>query len=107
MVYHAAVDEVRRDELIESVARRLEGAGLAAPAVALLEANKPFSFLGSQALLFAEPFLGLLITGTRDWVALLEDRGNVELLISRLETGAVGPAPGAPALPPEDGQHGL
>ena len=60
---------------------------MVAPAIAFLEANKPFSFLGSQALLFAQPLLSPFLTGTGDYIALLEDRANVERLIQRLERG--------------------
>ena len=91
------MEQQRRDGLIEAVARRLENAGLAAPAVALLEANKPFSFLGSQALLFIEPFVGRFVAGTGDWIALLEDRHNVEALIRRLRMGPRRRTRGAPA----------
>ena len=93
------MEQQRRDALIEAVARRLEDAGLSTPAVALLEANKPFSFLGSQALLFMEPFLGPLFAGTGDWIALLEDRQNVELLIQRLEDGPGAQGKGASGDP--------
>ncbi len=74
-----------RDALIERLARRVEAAGLVAPAIAFLEANKPFSFLGSQALLFLQPLLSPFLSGTGEYIAFLEDRGNVERLIRRLE----------------------
>ena len=74
-----------RDALIERLARRIEAAGMVAPAIAFLEANKPFSFLGSQALLFLQPLLSPFLPGTEGYVAFLEDRENVERLIRRLE----------------------
>jgi len=77
----------RRDRLIEDLARRIESLGLTAPAVLMLEAHKPLSFLGSQAILIAQPLLSLIIDPVKstEYASLLEDRGNVELLIRRLE----------------------
>ena len=89
--WHAGVlTEARRDELIETLAGRIEGMGLATPAILMLEANKPLSFLGSQALLVLQPLLGFAVgdTATEEYAALLEDRDNVERLILRLERQA-------------------
>lgn len=79
----------RRDELIEGVAQRIESMGLATPAILMLEAHKPLSFLGSQALLILQPILTFALDPqtSSDYAALLEDRQNVELLIQRLERG--------------------
>jgi hypothetical protein len=75
-------------QLIDQVAARLRDWGLAAPGIAFLEANKPFSFLGSQFLLFLQPLLSTLIQPalTNDFIALLADRANVEKLIDKLES---------------------
>ncbi len=40
--------EASRDALIEQVARRVEAAGMSAPAIAFLEANRPLAFVSSQ-----------------------------------------------------------
>ncbi len=60
------------------------------PAIFLLELFKPLSFLASQAVVLASPLLvavlGLQRAGELYW--LLEDRGRLEHLIQRLETGA-------------------
>jgi hypothetical protein len=76
--------------LVESIALRVEAAGLAAPAIAFLEMNRPLGFLGSQALLMAQPLLSLVLSGTEDLAALLEDRSGMDLLIRRLERGPTG-----------------
>lgn len=77
------------DQLIAVLAGRLTRWGLRVPAVAFLELNKPFSFIGSQFLLLVQPivemFAGPEVTG--NYVALLEDRDNVERLIQELERG--------------------
>ena len=77
-----------QDRLIESIARRIADWSLTAPAIMFLEANKPFSFIGSQALLFFQPVLGLLIGDetVADYAQFLEDRDNIERLIRRLES---------------------
>ncbi len=76
----------REQELIESLARRVQRLGLIAPAILFLESNKPFSFIGSQALLFFQPVLRMLSPERVDeYVALFERRECVERLIERLE----------------------
>ena len=51
----------QRDLLVERLAQKIYSCGLTAPAILFLEANKPFSFIGSQALLFFQPLLGFLL----------------------------------------------
>jgi len=60
---------------------------LVTPAVLLLEANKPFSFLGSQALWMLQPLLGPAIGHERVavYARLLEDSTSVERLLECLE----------------------
>jgi len=76
----------RREELIEGLVRRVSEWGMVTPAILFLEAHKPLSFLASQFLLLSqptlEPFLGEVV---RDYVLLLEDRENMETILSRLE----------------------
>jgi len=81
------VDEGRRNALIAELAGAIERRNLTTPAMLLLEANKPFSFLVSQLLLVAEPVLGLMFdhNRTREFALFFEDRDNVELLLERVE----------------------
>lgn len=81
------LDPTRRDELIEDLAEKIARLGLTAPAILFLEAHKPLSFLGGQALLFSQPLLGFLLgdEAARDYALLLEDRENVERLLRSLE----------------------
>jgi hypothetical protein len=83
------LNSARRDELIEGLAQRIEGMGLSAAAILMLEAHKPLSFVGSQAILILQPLLSFAIDAqtSRDYALLLEQRDNVELLIRRLDTG--------------------
>ena len=80
----------RRDELIQDLAQRIAQLGLTTPALFFLEAHKPLSFLGSQALLFSQPLLGLLLgdEAVKDYALLLEDRENVDRLLRSLEKQA-------------------
>ena len=78
-----------RESIVERLATRIEAWGLQAPAVLLLEANKPFSFLGSQALLLCQPLFRALgrDEAVSEWAEALEDRSTVEQVIRRLEAG--------------------
>jgi hypothetical protein len=76
------------DALVERLARLIGRWRLATPAVVFLEANKPLSFIGSQALLMLQPMTDLFMARdlTADLAALFADRERLETLITRLET---------------------
>jgi len=88
-----AVDSVadetaRQATLIEALARRIEQAGLVAPAILFLESHKPFAFLASQLLWMADPLVSLIYRqGTSPLASLLESPAAVERLLTRLEAG--------------------
>lgn len=76
----------RREELIEGFVRRVNEWGMVVPAILFLEAHKPLSFLASQFLLLSQPTLEPFLGGVvREYAMLLEDRENVETILSRLE----------------------
>lgn len=76
----------RREELIEGLVRQVNEWGLVAPAILFLEAHKPLSFLASQFLLLSQPTLEPFLGGVvREYALLLEDRENLETILSRLE----------------------
>ena len=77
----------QRDLFIERLAQKISSWGLVAPAVFFLEANKPFSFIGSQALLFFQPLLGFLLGDEviGGYAQLFEDQASVERLLHLLE----------------------
>ncbi|MBD3161418.1 MAG: hypothetical protein GF346_04330 [Candidatus Eisenbacteria bacterium] len=74
-------------ELLGSIAGRVVRMGLAVPAVFFLESVKPLSFIGSQALVFFEPFVKafLDLKSYDRFAELMEDRSNVERLITMIE----------------------
>jgi hypothetical protein len=84
-IVELSVDQ--RDFLIERLAQKISRCGLTAPAVLFLEANKPFSFIGSQALLFFQPLLGFLLGDEviGGYAQLFEDQANIERLLYLLE----------------------
>jgi hypothetical protein len=79
--------EEEDQRLIDAVAGRVVRMGLAVPAIFFLESTKPLSYVGSQVLVFLEPFVKSVLTvASYDrFVALLEDRRNIEKLLGRIE----------------------
>jgi len=84
------MDVSGQDEFIQEIAHNLERWGLTVPGIAFLEANKPFAFLGSQALLFLQPLLNGLVRPavSEQYIRFLQDRDGIERLIQKLELGA-------------------
>ncbi len=77
----------RRDQLIDSVARRAHSSGLTTVVIALLETHKPLSFIASQTLLVLQPLLTMFLgnVSVEEYVLLLAERKNLERVICRLE----------------------
>jgi hypothetical protein len=74
------------NELIGALAASVARRRMTTPAILFLELLKPFSFLGSQALLLVEPLLGSPMgRATRRWASLFEDCDNVDRLLGALE----------------------
>jgi hypothetical protein len=75
------------EELLDAVARRVTNMRLAVPAVFFLESTKPLSFVGSQGLIFLEPFVQAFLSteAYSRFARLMEDRRNVEALIRCIE----------------------
>ncbi len=78
---------VKQREVLEKLTDILVRRRLTTPAIFILEAGKPLSFVASQSMLFFEPFLEAFFpAGDYHIVAeALEDRENVEWFIQRLE----------------------
>ncbi len=81
------LSEEQLQSLADSIAKPIVGRGLAVPAVLFLEMYKPLSFVASQSLMMAMPFLAPFIGAQRvaDLSKVLKDRDNVELLLNRIE----------------------
>lgn len=76
-----------RDKLIDELARKVVDRRLETPAILFLEMHKPVTFLASQTMLVASPFLVPLfgLEGVQKYSRLFSTRENVELLIQRIE----------------------
>lgn len=80
------IDEKRRDEIIEAIAKRIEQFGMLVPAIFFLELNKPLSYITGQAMHFFAPIVSVLFDTFEDYAYFFDDRKNVELLIQKLES---------------------
>jgi hypothetical protein len=75
-------------ELLEKLARKVVALRASAMAIFVLEATKPLSFLGSQTMVFFQPIIQTFFE-FKDYdniQEMLENRGNIERLIERIET---------------------
>ena len=61
--------------------------GMSVPAIFFLESTKYMSFLGNQMLIFIGPVATCFINNSKyyNFAEVLEDRRNIELLISEIE----------------------
>jgi hypothetical protein len=84
------LDDARRREWIERVSAQLIAWNLREPAIVFLTMHAPLAFLGSQFLIAAQPFVGMVTGDTfaREFALLLEDPQNVEQLVTHLEQPA-------------------
>ncbi len=78
---------VSEKEAIAKIAKKIIDRGFVTPAVFFLELMKPFSLLGSHALVFFGPIITAFMHKEKYYRAteLLEDQKNVEFLISEIE----------------------
>ncbi len=81
------ITQKEQEALLERVAQGLSERGLGPPAIFLLEASKPLSFIASQGMVFLGPFVDAMLSWREYHVftRLIEDRPNIERLIRRLE----------------------
>ena len=75
-------------ELLDKYAIKIVNKNLSVPVIFFLESSKYISFIGSQMLLFVGPVLTVFINDKHYYrfAELLENRENIEFLISRIET---------------------
>ena len=79
--------EKRFDELIDRIARAIVQRRLGVLAIVLLESVKPLTFIGSQLMVFLDPFVSAFFKPDdyRLFYEMLEDRKNVDRLIEKIE----------------------
>lgn len=84
------LDPERKKYLIEKIASIIVKYEMETPAILFLESLKPVAYMGAQlALPFFAPYMGLLgkddeIVGN-ELIALFMERGNVELILKKIE----------------------
>ena len=73
--------------LITKVAERVVRMRMSVPAIFFLESSKPLAFVGSQLLIFLEPFVQTLFNFAQyqRFALLMEDRDNWEALVRKIE----------------------
>lgn len=74
-------------ELFGKIAKKVVEREMTVPAIMLLEMAKPLSFLGSQALVFLNPIISLVVSSGDYYrfVRLMEERDNIEKLAVAIE----------------------
>ncbi len=79
--------EERFEELIDKIARMIVQRRLGVVAIVLLESVKPLTFLGSQLMVFMDPFVSAFFKPDdyRLFYEMIEDRKNIDKLIERIE----------------------
>ena len=77
----------QRDKIIDGFAQSVVRRRLEIPAIFFLEMHKPISAIASTAITFSKPTLGVFLGFKRmaEWAALLDERENIERLITRIE----------------------
>jgi hypothetical protein len=80
-------DQAQSEQLIEHLAEQISRWRLTMPAILVLQATRPLSFIASQGLLLCQPLLSFVYDGPRiaDYAELLADRASMDRLVARLE----------------------
>jgi len=74
-------------ELLDKMAKKIVDIGMTAPAILFIESFKPMSFIGSQIMVFFEPYVKIIFSAN-DYTRvheLMSDRENIELFLQRME----------------------
>ena len=82
------IDELNNQrEIIARLAGKIVSHGMSTPAIFFLEMVKYVSFLGSQLMVFFGPIITVFVQGHSYYeiAELLEDRDNVEFLLTEIE----------------------
>ncbi len=79
--------EERFEELIDKIAKAIVERRLGTIAIVMLESVKPLTFIGSQLMIFLDPFVTAFFKPDdyRLFSEMIEDRKNLEKLIERIE----------------------
>jgi len=77
----------RQQELVDMIATKVVKYRMTVPTLLFLESVRPLNFIGSQALLMFQPFLGVLFNpqDLEVFRQFLEKRENMEVLMRAIE----------------------
>ena len=77
----------RQNTIVDRLAAKVVEWKMAVPAVIFLESMKPLNYVGSQVLVFFAPIATTIFDATdyAELTGLLEQRGNIEILLRRIE----------------------
>lgn len=86
-MFASDITEERRTVLLNKIAQKIVDYRLTTIAIVMLESSKPLSFVGSQLMVFLQPFYRAIFPYTEydEIAALLEERENIERLIQEIE----------------------
>ena len=78
---------IRDHKTISILAEEIVNRGMSVPAIFFFESTKYISFIGSQFLVFLGPMATCFINNKKyyNFAELLEDRNNIEFLLSEIE----------------------
>lgn len=75
-------------DLIRRIAQKIVERQMTVPAILFLESVKPLNYIGSQVLVFLEPFMHAILKSVKDYNLfrkMMEKRDNVERLLQKIE----------------------
>ena len=77
----------KQEEILDKISKKVVQWKMAVPAIMFLESVKPLSYLGSQVMVFFEPFVHALFNFPEysEFQQMMERRENVERLLQRIE----------------------
>src|SRR5574341_1926103 len=77
----------KQEEILNKIAFKVVQWRMTVPAILFLESVKPLNYIGSQMLVFFEPFVQAFFTvkDYNEFVRMMEERENVERLLQRIE----------------------
>ena len=77
----------RQDEIFDRVTKRIVELGMTVPAILFLESSRPLNFIGSQFLLFLDPFVRIFLNSGdyAEFAEAIGDRDSFELFIQKIE----------------------
>jgi hypothetical protein len=86
-MFASDITDERRTLLLNKIAQKIIDYRLTTVAIVMLESSKPLSFVGSQLMVFLQPFYRAIFPHVEydEIAALLEERKNIERLIQEVE----------------------